>query len=106
MSKTDDAIRKITDEMMKIGDPLAQGIEEYLTGICTTEMIADRLLDPGKSLDEIHKEIWDEAKKRKKGNCAYIPSDEVFRMVRSYYGIDTDNRGQMHREKIDVLDLL
>ena len=106
MSNIDDAIRKITDEAMKINDPVAQGIEEYLTDICTNETVADRLLDPGKNLAEIHKRIWDEAKKRKKGNCAYIPSEEVFQMVRKYYGIQTEKREERSREKVDILDLL
>lgn len=44
------AIAKITDEMMKINDPVAQGIEEYLTGICTSISVAEKLLDPQKTL--------------------------------------------------------
>ncbi|MBR6254038.1 MAG: hypothetical protein IKR22_01260 [Clostridiales bacterium] len=102
----DKAIRKITDEMMKLNDPLAQGIEEYLTGICTTDSVAARILDPGKSLQEIHGKIWDAARKRKKGNCAYIPPEEVYQMVRSYYGIDTESREQRPHRTVNVLDLL
>lgn len=102
----DKAIARITDEMMKINDPVAQGIEEYLTGICTSISVAEKLLDPEKKLKEIHKKIWDEARKRKKGNCAYIPPEEVYQMVREYYGIDSRNREQKHRDKIDVLDLI
>ena len=101
-----EAIKKITDEMMKINDPVAQGIEEYLTGICTSEAVASCLLDPGKSLQEIHKKVWDEAKRRKKGNCAFIPQEEVYQMVRSYYGIGTEKREARHRETVNVLDLL
>lgn len=97
-----EAIKKITDEMMKINDPVAQGIEEYLTGICTTESVAQRILDPSKKLEEIHKKVWDEARRRKKRNCAFIPEAEVYEMVRSYYGI-----GQVqHKDKVNVLDLL
>ena len=60
------AIAKITDEMMKMDDPLAQMIEEHLTKMCTTQSIAEKLLDPGKTLEGIHKKIWDEARRRKK----------------------------------------
>lgn len=98
-----EAIRKITDEMMKLDDPVAQGIEEYLTGICTTESVASRILDPSKKLEEIHKKVWDEARKRKKGNCAYIPPQEVYEMVRSYYGIGEE---AAPKAKVNVLDLL
>ena len=50
--------------------------------------------------------MWDEAKKRKKGNCAFIPQEEVYQMVRSYYGIGTEKKETRHRETVNVLDLL
>lgn len=98
-----EAIKKITEEMMKINDPVAQGIEEYLTGICTTESVAQKILDPSKKLEEIHRKVWDEAKRRKKGNCAFIPEGEVYEMVRKYYGIGEETK---HKDKVNVLDLL
>ena len=36
--RTDRAIAKITDEMMKLEDPIAQGVEEHLTDICRRSM--------------------------------------------------------------------
>ena len=46
----DKAIAKITEEMMKLDDPLAMGIEEHLTEICKNDYVAGKLLDPAKSL--------------------------------------------------------
>lgn len=100
----DKAIAKITEEMMKINDPLAQMVEEHLTGICSSEPVARKLLAPEKSLKELHGQIWDEAKKRRKGNGAYIPDEEIYQMADEYYGI-----GQIHQssqDTINVLDLL
>ena len=100
----DKAIKKITDEMMKIDDPLAQMVEEHLTGECTTPAVAEALLAPGKSLQELHKQIWDEARKRKKGNGAYIPDEEIYQMADDYYGIG--KTGHDDHNTINVLDLL
>ena len=35
--RTDQAIAKITNEMMQLKDPIAQGVEEHLTEICTND---------------------------------------------------------------------
>lgn len=98
------AIKKITDEMMKIDDPLAQMVEEHLTEKCTSIVVAEKLLAPGKSLKELHKQIWDEARKRKKGNGAYIPDEEIYQMADDYYGIGQIRQSQ--QDTINVLDLL
>ena len=98
------AIKKITDEMMKIDDPLAQMVEEHLTEKCTNVVVAEKLLEPGKSLKQLHQQIWDEARKRKKGNGAYIPDEEIYQMADDYYGIGKAN--QSRPDTINVLDLL
>ena len=98
------AIKKITDEMMKIDDPLAQMVEEHLTEKCTSIVVAEKLLAPGKSLKELHKQIWDEARKRRKGNGAYIPDEEIYQMADDYYGIGQIRQSQ--QDTINVLDLL
>ena len=97
------AIARITDEMMKIDDPLAQLLEEHLTEICTTDQVAEKLLDPEKTLKELHGKVWDEAKNRKKGNGAYIPDKEIFQMAEDYYGIQ---QKAAPAKQINVLDLL
>ena len=98
------AIKKITDEMMKIDDPLAQMVEEHLTEKCTNVVVAEKLLAPGKSLKQLHQQIWDEARKRKKGNGAYIPDEEIYQMADDYYGIGQTSQSQ--QDTINVLDLL
>lgn len=96
---TNKAIAKITDEMMKLNDPIAQGVEEYLTKKCTTDEIAEKLLAEDKSLADATGMLWEEAKKRRKGQSAYIPPDEVYAMVEEYYGINQPN-------VIDIMSLL
>lgn len=96
------AIAKVTDEMMKMDDPLAQMIEEHLTKNCNSERIAEKLLDPNKTLKEVHGKIWDEARTRRKGNGAYIPDQEIYDMVDEYYGITPASKA----DTINVLDLL
>ena len=44
------AIEKLTKEMMKLNDPFAQAIEEHLTEICTSDTVAAKILQEGKSL--------------------------------------------------------
>ena len=65
------AIAKITDEMMKMDDPLAQMIEEHLTKMCTTQSIAEKLLDPGKTLEGIHRKsgTWRRIDQRSTEGC-------------------------------------
>ena len=84
----DKAIEKITKEAMAINDPVAFGIEEHLTEICTSNIVAMKILAEDKNLKTIYDKVWAEAKKRKKGNCAFIPPAEVYAMIDEYYGID------------------
>ena len=104
----DKAIAKITEEAMAINDPVAFGIEEYLTGKCTTTAVAMKILEDDKKLKEIYDKVWAEARKRKKGNCAYIPPEEVYAMVDEYYGLDNMATGRQHsnRDRVNVLDLI
>lgn len=99
----DKAIARVTDEMMKIDTPLAQGIEEHLTKTCKNGTIAEKILNPEKNLQEICKRVTAEAKKRAKGGVAYIPPEEVFQMIDDYYGIGSQPSAKEH---IDVLELL
>ena len=99
----DKAIAKITDEMMKIDTPLAIGIEEHLTGICKSEKVATKLLDESKSLKKCCDMVTAEAKRRAKGNVAYIPPQEVFAMVDEYYGITATEEPV---KKMNVMDFL
>ena len=103
---TDRAIEKITKEAMAINDPVAIAIEEHLTELCTNSTVAMKLLAEDKNLKTIYDKIWAEAKKRKKGNCAYIPPEEVYAMIDEYYGINTsEQHAKPAREGVNVLDL-
>ncbi len=88
----DKAIARITDEMMKIDTPHAVAVEEHLTEICKTDAVAEKLLDESKSLEGFLDLLLEEAKKRKKGNVAYIAPDEVWQMVEEYYGITEEDK--------------
>jgi len=104
----DKAIAKITDEAMKINDPMAFAIEEHLTSLCTSNAVAAKLLAEDKSLKQAYDNIWAEAKKRKKGNCAFIPPEEVYAMVDEYYGLDQlggKTHKTEHADRVNVLDM-
>ena len=103
----DKAIEKITKEAMEIDDPIAFAIEEHLTEICTTSSIAAKILAEDKKLKTAHEKLWAEARKRKKGNCAYIPPKEAYAMIDDYYGIASEVSGPIpqHTERTNVLDL-
>ena len=106
----DRAIAKITDEMMKIDTPHAVAVEEYLTEICTTEAVAEKLLDESKTLKEFLDLLLEEAKKRKKGNVAYIAPDEVWQLAEEYYGITEEDKSSIGatfaEDIIDITSLL
>ncbi len=104
----DKAIAKITEEAMAIDDPVAFGIEEHLTGMCTTNTVAMKILEGDKKLKEIYDKVWLEARKRRKGNCAYIPPEEVYAMVDEYYGLNNKvtNRQRSSADRANVLDLI
>ena len=105
----DKAIARITEEAMKINDPVAFAIEEHLTGKIRTNAEAALILAEDKTLKGAYDKVWAEARKRKKGNCAYIPPEEVYGIIDEYYGLNSyhhnNHRGES-TEKVDVLDLL
>ena len=105
----DKAIAKITEEAMAINDPVAFGIEEYLTEICTSNTVAMKILAEGKHLKVIYDKVWAEARKRRTSgkNCVFIPPAEVYAMVDKYYSINEQAAPSRRSEsnKVDVLDL-
>lgn len=101
----DKAIAHITEQAMRLDQPLVQLIEEHLTEICTTEAIAEKLLDPDKTLKELNDKVWSEARKRKKGSGAYIPEPEIFTMAEGYYEIGKADKSTRHKQKADVINV-
>ena len=106
----DKAIAKITEEAMAIDDPVAFGIEEHLTEICTNDTVAKKILSESKSLKASCNKVWAEARKRRTGgkNCVFIPPAEVYAMVDKYYGLDEQAAPEKRpaSQKVDVLDLI
>lgn len=100
---TDKAKAKLAEEIN--GKDHLIPFEEYLTEICETDEIAEKILAEGKSLEGCFKHMEAIARKRKTGNFAYIPPEEGFRIIREYYGI-----GKAHEEEkadaVDIMDLL
>ena len=111
MSKIDEAVAKITGEAMSIGHPYAIFLEEHLTSICTTDQVADKLLDPAKDLkkhvNDIITEKRKEAEKNRKGNVggAGLSDDEAFRRVEEYYGIRPEDQKPVAESISGVINL-
>lgn len=95
-----EAIKKITDEAMAIGDELAVMMEEHLTERCTNERVAEKLLAEDKTLKDVHTKIWTEAEKRRKSNSAFIADREIYEELDRYYGLSEPAK------RIDVMDLI
>jgi hypothetical protein len=104
--KTNEAIEKITKEMMEANDPLFQAVEEHLTEICTNDQVADCILQEGKTLKGAVDILWNEAKKLQKNSRACIRSDMAFDMVEKYYGIapDMKNTTVSRAAIVNILD--
>lgn len=103
--KTNEAIAKITDEMMQANDPLIQMIEEHLTTICTNEAIAAKILAEDKTLKGASTIIWAEASKRQQGSKTHISDAECCEMAEEYFGITPDMKNQSVRAAIvNILD--
>lgn len=105
MNKTNDAIKRITEEAMKLNNPFATYIEEYLTNECTSDTVAEKILNPQKSLkeftDTITEEMRAEAQKGGTGARSAGASDEYFyRRAREYYEI-----GKEKKKSSDVMNL-
>ncbi len=99
--KINKAIAHITDECK--GNEHLIPFEEYLTSICTTDDVADKILNESKSLKGCFEKMKSIAQKRAKNNCAYVPPEEGFRIIRDYYGIKDNKKAS---PAIDIMDLL
>lgn len=106
MSKlTDQACIKMAEECK--GKRHLVPIEEYLTGICTTDAVASKILADDKKLYMAFGKIKSVAESRKIDNCGYVPNDEAFEIVEEYYGItDEDKRPERESNVVDLADFL
>ena len=100
----DRAIEKLTKEMMEAEDPFTQAIEEYLTGICTTVSVAEKILQPDKTLKEACGKVREKARREAKGRVGAVSDQEAYRIVEEYFGI---NQKQPEKNKpLNILDFI
>jgi predicted XRE-type DNA-binding protein len=104
MEKINEARAKITEESLEIKSALATFIEETINERCTTEEVANKILDGKKSIKDLINDIRNKAKEKAVNNMAAISDEEVRGMVLKYYEID-ETKAQ-NSEVVDILDLI
>ena len=104
MEKINEARAKITEESLKIKGALATFIEETVNEHCTTEEVANKILDGKKSIKDLINDISNKAKEKAVNNMAAISDEEVRGMVLKYYEID-DTKTH-NTDVVDILDLI
>ena len=107
--KQDQAIAKITNEAMEIKNNFAIFIEEHLTGICTNDKVADKLL-AGKPLKDFCKSCEEEARKKARAQgsgfqIAGLPDQEYFDMVEAFYEITAEDMSSASSAPAGVIDI-
>ena len=102
----DKAIARITEQAMKMDHPLATVIEEYLTDRCTTNEVAEKLLDESKTVKEIFDGIEEKARKEAKNGFGMMKDEDLYGMIDDYYGLDHQavSSGSAPAPKVDVFD--
>lgn len=104
MERINEARAKITEESLEIKGALATFIEETVNEHCTTEEVANKILDGKKSIKDLINNIRNTAKEKAVNNMAAISDEEVRGMVLKYFEID-ETKAQ-NAEVVDILDLI
>lgn len=104
MEKINEARTKITEESLEIKSALATFIEETINERCTTEEVANKILDGKKSIKDLINDIRNKAKEKAVNNMAAISDEEVRGMVLKYFEIDETKT--QNAEVVDILDLI
>nr|DAO33717.1 MAG TPA: PcfK-like protein [Caudoviricetes sp.] len=104
MDRINEARAKITEESLEIKGVLATFIEKTVNEHCTTEEVANKILDGKKSIKDLINDIRNKAKEKAVNNMAAISDGEVRNMVLKYYEID-DTKSQS-ADVVDILDLI
>jgi len=104
MERINEARAKITEESLEIKSALATFIEETINERCTTEEVANKILDGKKSIKDLINNIRNTAKEKAVNNMAAISDEEVRGMVLKYFEID-ETKAQ-NAEVVDILDLI
>lgn len=88
MGKIENAIEKLNKDIQKHPqDQYRALVGEHLIDCITTEEIADKVLEEGKTLEAALKTITANAIKKAVSNCAVIADKEVYKWAREYFGI-------------------
>ncbi|MBK5254008.1 MAG: hypothetical protein JJE03_06090 [Peptostreptococcaceae bacterium] len=107
MSINNQAIEKLTKEMMEANNPFVQALEEYLTELCRHAAVAEKITKSNKTLKELEKEVMAVAKSRAVGSVGQVSDVEAFTMARAFFDIDEeDYKEQQEVSNIDVLDFI
>ena len=104
MERINEARAKITEESLEIKSALATFIEETINERCTTEEVANKILDGKKSIKDLIDKITKEAKTRAVNSIAAISDEEVKEMVLMYYELDDTKASGT--DVVDILDLI
>lgn len=104
MERINEARAKITEESLEIKGALATFIEETINERCTTEEVANKILDGKKSIKDLINNIRNKAKEKAVNNMGAISDEEVRGMVLKYFEID-ETKAQ-NAEIVDILDLI
>lgn len=104
MERINEARAKITEESLEIKSALATFIEETINERCTTEEVANKILDGKKSIKDLINNITNKAKEKAVKNVAAISDEEVKEMVLKYYELDDTKASGT--EVVDILDLI
>lgn len=104
MERINEARAKITEESLEIKSALATFIEETVNERCTTEEVANKILDGKKSIKDLINNITAKAREKAKNKVAAISDEEVRDMVLKYYEIDEIK--PQNAEVVDILDLI
>lgn len=83
--------------------------EEYLMSIMT-DAVALKILVEDKTLEGAYEKMKDIARKRAVNGAAYIPPEEGFEIIRSYYGIEEEDlhvsAASQQNSVIDIFDYM
>lgn len=104
MERINEARAKITEESLEIKSALATFIEETINERCTTEEVANKILDGKKTIKDLIHNITNVAKEKAVNNMAAISDEEVRDMVLKYYELDDTKASDT--EVVDILDLI
>ena len=104
MERINEARAKITEESLEIKGALATFIEEIINERCTTDEVANKILDGKKSIKDLINDIRNKAKEKAVNNMAAISDEEVRGMVLKYFEID-ETKAQ-NAEVVDILDFI